>query len=73
MGVRRIRDRNCVWKEWRDNIGLVDACVYYSTMYGLGYDGKPFLCCPWCGKALMGNDGVAIKDRVPISEMKGLL
>lgn len=43
----------CDCHDWQENIGyLHDMVLLRWTHGGKGYQGKPFVFCPWCGSPL---------------------
>ena len=53
--VKKKKDKNmsCKCKDWKENIDKLNAgIVMLWTHGGKGYEGKPIIYCPWCGKKL---------------------
>ena len=44
----------CDCKDWKENIEKVNQPwgLWVNHFGGIGYSGKRFLYCPWCGKKL---------------------
>ena len=44
----------CLCSDWRENIDKVEGPIITQALRTatLGYDGKPFKRCPWCGAEL---------------------
>ena len=47
----------CTCKDWLKNIDKLNAPWMLSLVHGcIGYDGRIFKYCPWCGKKLKNAD-----------------
>jgi hypothetical protein len=52
MNEKKI-ERVCVCEDWKENIPtILDAWISYYHRYGVEYEGKLFIYCPWCGEEL---------------------
>lgn len=46
--------RICKCKDWKENIGKLNSGFAMSVIHGMvGYTGKQFIFCPWCGEKLI--------------------
>lgn len=50
--------KDCDCDKWADNILKLSSCMTLAHVHGMGYKGKPFNYCPWCGKNL--DEGMEI-------------
>lgn len=49
-------ESGCDCRDWQENIGyLHDMVLLRWTHGGKGYQGKPFVFCPWCGSPLLST------------------
>jgi len=43
----------CQCQDWKENLDKVNSGFTWKFIHGMGgYDGKPFIFCPWCGERL---------------------
>jgi hypothetical protein len=43
----------CMCLDWQENIGFLNSMLLLKWNHGgKGYEGKPFVYCPWCGQPL---------------------
>jgi hypothetical protein len=56
----------CFCLDWRENIDKVNGPIQLQAIRsgGMGYDGKGFAYCPWCGSTLFD-------DRQPLPQEAG--
>jgi len=44
----------CDCDDWKENMKIIDDYViFHYNHFGVGYEGKKFEYCPWCGKKLL--------------------
>jgi len=43
----------CNCPDWKENLPIINDAFAFKVLHGSnGYEGKPFIYCPWCGKKL---------------------
>jgi len=46
----------CNCDDFKKNIKILNSCIENSMIHDLGYDGRFFKYCPWCGSKLYDDD-----------------